>query len=50
MLKIIQAFKPDWKGPLSPAESVELQKQVIDKLTMAESGDFLLHFGNKTWI
>jgi hypothetical protein len=42
--------KPDWKGPMMPAESVLLQEQVIDNVTIEQSGSFLSHFGNKEWI
>jgi NAD(P)-dependent dehydrogenase (short-subunit alcohol dehydrogenase family) len=50
LVKVVQKRKPDWKGPIMPAESVLLQKQVIDKVTIDESGSFLSHLGNREWI
>lgn len=51
---MVEAFKkvapPRWKGPLTPLESVELQKRVIDGLTIEDSGKFLSHWGNKEWL
>lgn len=41
---------PNWKGPISPAESVSLTKKVIDNMTIEESGAFLSHFGSKEWL
>ena len=50
---VVEGFKkfaPHWKGPLMPLESVELQKKVIDGLTIEDSGKFLSHWGNKEWL
>jgi hypothetical protein len=52
-MAMFEAFKkvaPHWKGPLTPIESVELQKKVIDGLTIEDSGKFLSHWGNKEWL
>jgi hypothetical protein len=46
----IKKLKPEWEGPLLPAQSVEMQKGVIEKITIEESGSFLSHFGNKMWV
>ncbi|CAO2653035.1 Nn.00g024460.m01.CDS01 [Neocucurbitaria sp. VM-36] len=48
--KGFQNLNPELKGPVSPEESVGLQLQVIDKLTLEQSGQFLSHFGNKQWL
>ncbi|KAK0103210.1 hypothetical protein ONS95_005244 [Cadophora gregata] len=52
--KILGGFKkvsPYWNGiPLTPAESVGHQFNVIENLTMADTGKFLSHWGNKTWL
>jgi NAD(P)-dependent dehydrogenase (short-subunit alcohol dehydrogenase family) len=49
-LKAVQRTKPEWKGPMQPAESVPLQKKVLEKVTIDESGSFLSHLGNKVWV
>jgi hypothetical protein len=41
---------PDFKGPISVEESVEKQLEVIHGLTLAQSGQFLSHHGNKNWL
>jgi hypothetical protein len=50
MLEGFKKVAPHWKGPLTPIESVELQKKVIDGLTIEDSGKFLSHWGNKEWL
>jgi hypothetical protein len=49
-LKAVQRRKPEWEGPMQPAESVPLQKKVLEKVTIDESGSFLSHLGNKVWV
>ena len=47
----MKAAVPTWSGiPLTPAESVVLQLEVIHKVGPADSGAFLSHFGNKQWL
>ncbi|KFY69320.1 hypothetical protein V496_00322 [Pseudogymnoascus sp. VKM F-4515 (FW-2607)] len=41
---------PHFSGPISPAESVPLQKNVIDNMTIENSGAFLSHLGSKEWL
>ncbi|KAH7354616.1 hypothetical protein BKA65DRAFT_226144 [Rhexocercosporidium sp. MPI-PUGE-AT-0058] len=52
--KMVASFKkgyPDWRGtPLTPAESVGHMNTVIENLTMADTGSFLSHWGNKAWL
>ncbi|KFY40208.1 hypothetical protein V494_03613 [Pseudogymnoascus sp. VKM F-4513 (FW-928)] len=43
-------FYPSFKGPISPAESVPLMKNVIDNMTVEDSGAFLSHLGSKQWL
>jgi len=43
-------LNPNFKGPVTPEESVKLQLQVIDNVTIQDTGSFISHFGNKEWI
>lgn len=50
MMGDAMAINPNFKGPITPAESVTMQKKVIEGITMKDSGSNLSHFGNKEWI
>jgi hypothetical protein len=50
MSKLFQVAKPNFQGPITPAESVIMQKKVIEDVTLEQSGSFLSHFGNKEWL
>ncbi|KAJ7837343.1 hypothetical protein B0H14DRAFT_2362409 [Mycena olivaceomarginata] len=50
LLDAAARFAPDFKGPITPEESVKMQLEVINRWTMKESGAFVSHFGNKQWI
>ncbi len=50
MFKSFQVIYPHFQGPMSAAESVEMQKKVIENLTLEQSGAFLSHLGNKQWL
>ena len=50
MMKQFQSLYPNFKGPITAAESVALQKEVIEKVTINDSGEFLSHLGNKEWL
>ncbi len=53
MMKMFGVFKryyPSFEGPATPLASVEDQKNVIDGLTIANTGKFLSHHGNKEWL
>lgn len=41
---------PDFKGPMQPEQSVEMMRKVIDSVTVAETGAFISHKGNKEWL
>jgi hypothetical protein len=45
-------YKPDFKGPIQPEESVTAVLSVIDKASLAngDGGAFVSHFGNKQWL
>lgn len=53
-MNLMATFKkafPYWRAtPLSPPESVGYMFNVIKNLTIADSGKFLSHWGNKTWL
>ncbi|KIM20145.1 hypothetical protein M408DRAFT_334115 [Serendipita vermifera MAFF 305830] len=50
MMKKLKPLFPDFKGPLTPEQSVDMVLEVIDKTTMADSGTFVSHNGNKEWL
>jgi hypothetical protein len=50
LLDAAARFAPDFKGPITPEESVKMQLEVINRWTMKELGAFVSHFGNKQWI
>lgn len=45
-----QVAYPDFKGPITAAESIAAQKKIIEGITMAQTGLFLSHKGNKEWL
>lgn len=44
------AYYPDFKGPITAAESVAAQKKVIESITLEQTGSFLSHKGTKEWL
>lgn len=50
MMNNFVATYPHFKGPITPAESVVLQKRVIEHLDLKDSGSFLSHLGSKQWL
>ncbi|RDW73404.1 NAD(P)-binding Rossmann-fold containing protein [Coleophoma cylindrospora] len=50
LIQKFQAVYPDFKGPITPAESVVAQKKVIEGITLEQTGSFLSHKGNKVWL
>ncbi|KAF7347319.1 NAD(P)-binding protein [Mycena venus] len=41
---------PDFKGPITPQESVKMQLDVFNRWTVEETGAFVSRFGNKQWL
>jgi len=50
MMRDFKAQYPDFAGPITPSESVVMQRKVIESLTIENSGAFLSHHGNKSWL
>ncbi|EMC98748.1 hypothetical protein BAUCODRAFT_379497 [Baudoinia panamericana UAMH 10762] len=51
MFAMFSAYAPDFKGPMQPAESVQMVMQVVDKATVETMGGaFVSHFGTKQWL
>jgi hypothetical protein len=50
MKRRFKKYDPAYELPLLPHESVEPMLEVIDKLTLEQSGEFLSHHGDKHWI
>lgn len=46
------AYAPDFKGPISPEESVSHIMAVIENASVerGDGGSYVSHFGNKQWI
>ncbi|KAG1771261.1 hypothetical protein EDD22DRAFT_1030092 [Suillus occidentalis] len=52
-MAMIEKFKkvyPNFKGPITPEESVQMQLEVINQITVNETGAFISHKGNKEWL
>lgn len=47
-----QSYAPNFKGPVSPEESVKDVISVYEKASVAngDAGTFVSHFGNKQWL
>ncbi|KAJ6580833.1 hypothetical protein B0H19DRAFT_1251118 [Mycena capillaripes] len=51
MMPSIPKVAPDFKGPISPEESVKMQLEVINGWTVERSGAFVSHFGStERWL
>lgn len=50
MLSKFSAYAPDWKGPITPEQSVSLMQSVIANASIEKGngGDFISHLGNQT--
>ncbi|KAJ7745806.1 hypothetical protein DFH07DRAFT_904922 [Mycena maculata] len=46
----IKVFLPDFKGPITPKQSVDMMLEVIHRWTVEETGQFVSHYGNKQWL
>ncbi|KAF8194285.1 hypothetical protein K438DRAFT_1719617 [Mycena galopus ATCC 62051] len=47
---VLAKIAPDFKGPITPEESVKMQLEVLNRWTVEETGAFVSHFGNKQWV
>lgn len=41
---------PDFKGPITPEQSVKMQLEVLNRWTVENTGAFVSHFGTKQWL
>ncbi|KAJ6541828.1 hypothetical protein B0H19DRAFT_1174838 [Mycena capillaripes] len=48
--KAIAKAAPDFKGPISPEQSVKMQIEVLNRWTVEQTGAFVSHFGTKQWL
>ncbi|KAF8204481.1 hypothetical protein K438DRAFT_1932484 [Mycena galopus ATCC 62051] len=48
--KSIAEFWPNFKGPITPEESVRMQLEVLNRWKVEDTGAFVSHFGNKEWL
>lgn len=52
--KMVGAFKeyaPNFEGPITPQQSVDMVLKVIDEATLEKNGGgFVSHYGNKQWL
>lgn len=49
MMPIFHKVYPELKGQISVEDSVRMQLETIDNLTLEQSGQFLSHHGDKNW-
>ncbi|KAI1087333.1 NAD(P)-binding protein [Rostrohypoxylon terebratum] len=52
MTQKFQEYAPDWKGPITPDESVKLVMGVINNASVerGDGGSFVSHHGTKKWL
>jgi NAD(P)-dependent dehydrogenase (short-subunit alcohol dehydrogenase family) len=50
MIEKFRNLYPDFTGPITPEESVRMQLEVINQITVNDTGAFLSHKGNKEWL
>jgi hypothetical protein len=50
MMSEFRKQNPEFAGPITPAESISMQKKVIDGITIENTGAFLSHHGDKNWL
>ncbi|KAJ7312259.1 hypothetical protein DFH08DRAFT_973633 [Mycena albidolilacea] len=46
----IKFLLPDFKGPITSKQSVDMMMEVIHRWTVEETGQFVSHYGNKQWL
>ena len=52
MVAKFSKYAPDWKGPVTPTESIKAVLSVVEKSSVenGDGGAFLSHLGNKQWL
>jgi NAD(P)-dependent dehydrogenase (short-subunit alcohol dehydrogenase family) len=50
MIRKFRKLYPDFRGPITPETSVQMQLEVINRVTIDDSGAFISHKGNKEWL
>ncbi|KAJ7837398.1 hypothetical protein B0H14DRAFT_2362414 [Mycena olivaceomarginata] len=50
LFKTIATSLPNFKGPITPEESVKLQLELLNRWTVEETGAFVSQHGNKEWV
>ena len=50
MTEMFKGYAPDFKGPITPEESVNAQLKVIKEVGINETGNFISHHGNRKWL
>ncbi|KAJ8581524.1 hypothetical protein M405DRAFT_751657, partial [Rhizopogon salebrosus TDB-379] len=50
MIRKFRKIYPDFRGPITPETSVQMQLEVINRATVDDSGAFISHKGNKEWL
>ncbi|KAG1813166.1 uncharacterized protein BJ212DRAFT_1447878 [Suillus subaureus] len=50
MVEKFRKVYPDFTGPITPEASVRMQLEVINRITVNDTGAFISHKGNKEWL
>jgi len=51
MVGMFKAYAPDFEGPISPQQSVDMVLKVTEEASVENSGgQFVSHYGNKQWL
>jgi hypothetical protein len=50
LLGQFRKYKPDLQGMTQPEEAISLMLEVINNLSIEESGKFVSQFGNQQWL
>lgn len=52
MVSKFQVYAPEWKGAITPEESIKQVLAVIEKASIenGNAGEALSHLGNKRWL
>ena len=50
LMSTFRKARPDFQGPISTEKSVRMQLEVIDKVTLKDTGAYISHHGDKEWL